>query len=151
MSTYHVEASLVIDALPEAIYHVLADYRVGHQAILPKPYFQELTIVQGGQGAGTELHVSLKAFGQTYHYHQMVSEPEPGRVLKETEVDTGQYTTFTLEPLTGGQPTRVTIASEFPAQPGLTGMLERLMQPPFVRRLYLQELRNLAAYLQRAT
>ncbi len=150
MSTYHVETSHVIDARPDAIYHVLADYRVGHPAILPKPYFEELTVVQGGQGASTELRVRMKVFGQTYHYHQMVSEPEPGRVLKEAEVDSEQYTTFTVESLGGGQQTRVTIASEFPVKLGLTGMLERLMQPAFVRRLYQQELRNLADYLQRS-
>jgi Polyketide cyclase / dehydrase and lipid transport len=150
MSTYHVEASSLIDARPEAIYAVLTDYQVGHQAILPRPYFQEVTIEQGGKGAGTELRIRMNIFGQTYHYHQIVSEPQPGRVLKETEVDTGQYTTFTLEPLGDGQQTRVTIASEFPAKPGLMGLMERLMQPPVTRRLYLQELRNLADYLRRS-
>lgn len=93
-----------------------------------------------------ELRVRVKVYGQTYQCHQMVSEPEPGPVLKETEVDTGQSTTFTLEPLDGEQQTRVTIASEFPVKP----LLERLMQPSIARRLYSQQLRNLAAYFQRS-
>ena len=147
MNTFHAEASYVIDARPEAIYNVLSDYRVGHQAILPRPVFQEMTVEQGGKGAGTVIRLRMQMYGQTFHYHHMISEPQPGRVLMETDLETGQYTTFTLEPLGNGQ-TRVTIASEFPIKPGLSGFIERLMQPSVVRRLYLQELRKLADYVR---
>jgi hypothetical protein len=143
----HVEESQVINANATALYSLIRDYQVGHPAILPKPYFSALTIEQGGQGAGTIVTGSLTAFGTSYPLHQLVSEPDPGHVLMETDIESGQYTTFTFEPLNGGSQTRVTIASEFPMTPGLIGLIEKLTKPLFVRRLYKQELGNLAQYI----
>lgn len=148
MNTIHAEASHVINARPEEIYAVISDYRVGHPAILPKPYFSELTIEQGGQGAGTVLRFHVTIWGQKLYYHQRVSEPEPGRVLVETDIETGQYSQFTLEPLNGGQQTRVTISSEAPASPGFKGVMERMTQPSIAGRLFKQELRNLEDYVR---
>jgi hypothetical protein len=59
MGLMRVQSSAVIPARPEAIYAVLADYREAHPAILPKPYFTELKVEEGGQGAGTVIHVSF--------------------------------------------------------------------------------------------
>jgi Polyketide cyclase / dehydrase and lipid transport len=116
MTWIHAEQSLVIDARPEAVYAVVSDYRVGHPAILPRE-FAPLVVEQGGQGSGTIVRGSVTVWGRTAPFHQQVTEPEPGRVLVETDIDTGQYTTFTFEPLAGGRRTRVTIASEFPRGP----------------------------------
>ena len=148
MNGIGVETSSIIDGRPEDIYAVIADYQVGHPAILPKPYFTELTVEAGGQGAGTLLRTSMTIFGQDFHYHQRVSEPEPGRVLLETDVDTGQWSSFTLEPLNGGSQTRVTITAEFPASPGFKGLMERLFNPIVTRRIFQQELQNLNEYMQ---
>lgn len=143
-----VDASDVIDARPEEIYAILSDYRVGHAAILPKPYFQEMIVEQGGQGAGTILRLRMKVFGQESSYHQIVTEPEPGRLLVETDMNTGQFSSFTLEPLNGGVQTRVTIHSEFPASRGIKGLMEKLMQPPITHYIFKKELRNLAEYVR---
>jgi hypothetical protein len=145
--TFHAEASALIDASPAAIHAIIADYRVGHPAILPKPYFTELTVEKGGFGAGTVIHVGMKVWGRSLHFHQSVSEPEPGRTLDETDMDTGQFTRFTFEPVNGRTQTRVTIASEFPVKAGIMGWLEKMTQPSVARRLYQQELRNLAEYV----
>jgi ribosome-associated toxin RatA of RatAB toxin-antitoxin module len=143
----HVEASHVINVRPDEVYAVISDYRVGHPAILPKPEFTELTVIKGGQGAGTELRVALEMYGQKFSYHQIVTEPEPGRTLVETDIETGQFSRFTFEPLNGGKQTKVTIFSEFPASNGIKGFMERLMQPSIVSRLYKKELRNLEQYM----
>ncbi len=148
MSEVYVEASDVIDARPEEIYAILTDYRVEHPAILPKPYFEELTVEQGGQGAGTVFHLRMKVLGRTFAYRQTVSEPQPGRVLVEATDDASVVTTFTLEPLDEGRQTRVTIATATKASPGLVGVMERLTTPPVTGRIYRQELRNLAEYLR---
>lgn len=148
MTTVHCEASLVIDATPATIYAVVTDYRVGHPAILPKPYFTDLIIEKGGRGAGSVLLTKLNVWGRKFTYHQEVTEPVPGRVIRETEIGTEQYTEFVLEPLDNGSRTRVTIRSEFPVGKGIVGFMDRLMQPSFVRRLYMQELNNLAAYVR---
>ncbi len=147
MSSIRVEYGQVIDADPEAIYNVLADYRVGHRAILP-PQFTGLTVEQGGYGAGTLVLTTLRVFGRDYTFHQAVTEPEPGRLLVETEVNTGQWSSFTLEPLNGGTQTRVTIKSEFPVQNALMAFLMGLGQKPMTIRMYKEELNNLAEYVR---
>ncbi len=148
MTTFKAEESLTIKARAEQLYAVVADYRVGHPAILPKPYFQELTVEQGGVGAGTIVRGRVKVMGRSFPLHHLVSEPEPGRVLQESDLDKpGEYTRFIFEPLDGGAQTRVTIATEFVPSPGLTGLLERLTKPGMARKMYQQELRNLAEYV----
>lgn len=148
MSEIRVEASDVINAKPEDVYAVISDYRIGHPAILPKPYFTGLVVEEGGQGAGSILRTSMSIFGQEFHYHQIVSEPEPGRILVETDVNTGQWSSFTLEPLNSGSQTRVTITAAFPASSGFKGLMERLFNPMITRRIFQQELRNLDEYVQ---
>ena len=130
---------------------MLTDYHVGHPAILPKPYFTGLKILEGGQGAGSVLQTDTSVYGVNCSYHQTVTEPEPGRVLREDNVDNRNIksaTTFTVEPQNGGDQSRVTIASDFDLAPGLAGVMERLMNPSVTRRLYLAELEQLDAYLQ---
>ncbi len=148
MNQLRVEQSAVIAAAPPKIYAVIRDYEMGHVAILPKPYFQEMIVEEGGQGAGTKTRIKMKIMGQEFNYRHEVSEPEPGRVLKETDRDTGLGTTFTFEPLAGGTQTHVTIATDTPVQAGLAGLIERLMTPLVLRRIYRQELQNLADYVR---
>jgi Polyketide cyclase / dehydrase and lipid transport len=148
MNWIHVEASGVVDARPDAIYAVISDYQVGHPAIVPKQYFTELVVEKGGQGAGTAIRGNVRVLGGNYPLHQLVSEPEPGRVLMETDIETGQYTTFTIEPLNGGSQSRVTIASEFPSPGGFAVFMTRLMLPPVTRKMYREELGQLAAYVK---
>lgn len=143
-----VEESLLIDAPPELLYAILSDYRVGHPAVLPMRYFTGLVVEKGGQGAGTVVRGGLKIFGKEYTFHQLVSEPQPGRVLLETDIETGQWTTFTFEPRNGGTHTFLTITSEFPRTPGIAGWLEPWIKPMIIRPIYQEELQQLAAYAQ---
>lgn len=147
MSTLTIEASRIIRADADMLYDVISDYEVGHQAILPRPVFQEMTILSGGRGAGTRIKLHVKMFGQSYYYDQIVEEPEPGRVLVERDINTGQWSSFILEPLGDGQ-TRVTIRSEMPISSGIKGFLERISQPSIVGKLYKQELENLDNYVR---
>jgi hypothetical protein len=148
MTNIHAEASAIIPASAEAIYRVLADYRHAHPHILPKPYFEEIVVEEGGQGAGTLFRLRMNVFGNRRDFREVVTEPVPGRVLVETDHATGQSSTFTLEPLADGRQTRVTIATDFPARPGLAGLLERWLNPPITRRIFREELNLLAQYLE---
>lgn len=149
MSLIHIEVSDVIDARPDEIYAVIVDYRVGHPAILPKPYFTELTVESGGHGEGTVANVKMQVMGVKQSYHLVITEPEPGRVMVERDDAAGVVTTFTIDPLNDGARARVTIASDMRLSPGLVGIMERLTIPPITRRIYLQELAQLADYVQR--
>lgn len=148
MNQIHVEVSEVIEARPDKVYAILADYRVSHPAILPRPYFTQLTVEEGGQGAGTIVRVGMEVMGKAFAYRQIISEPEPGRVLQEVDDAAGVFTTFTVDPLNGGGRSRVTIATDAAISPGLTGWLERVFNPPVMRRIYKQELQNLAEYVR---
>ena len=146
MSKIHTEATEIIEARPEVIYGIISDYRVGHPAILPRPPFGELIVEEGGKGAGTVMRFDMKVMGKIFNYHQRVSEPEPGRLLVESDLNTDLVTTFRFEPLDGGARTKVTITTDVSASPGFTGFMEKLFQPSIIRRIYKKELRQLADY-----
>lgn len=147
MTIIRAEATRTIAAAPEQVYAVFRDYEQAHPAILPKPYFDELTIEEGGQGAGTVVRVRMKAMGVENNYLMTVSEPEPGRRLVEADPEAGVETTFLVEPRDGGRTSQVTITIDTKASPGLSGLVERLILPPFSRRILHKELQLLANYL----
>lgn len=147
MKTIRAEVTEVLDAAPEAVYAVLADYRKAHPAILPRPYFEELVVEQGGQGAGTVFRMRMKVMGTVKNYHQVVSEPVPGQVLVETDPQQGVTTTFTVQPAAHGQKTRLTIVTEAPASSGVMGWMERRLTPIVLQRIYREELKLLAESL----
>ena len=148
MSKIRVQAEAVIDARPEDIYAVLADYRNGHPLVLPKQYFTKLAVESGGTGAGTVFNVRIRVYGVERRYHMLVSEPQPGRVLVETDTETGLVTTFTLTPVDGGQRTRVQIATAWDASPGFSGLMERLLTPATMRAIYQTQLAQLAEVMR---
>lgn len=148
MTTFRVEYTAIINARPEQIWAIFTDYRVAHKAILPKPYFVDMVVTKGGQGAGTMIDVYMQVMGVKRTYHMVVSEPEPGRVLCESDLAGTVTTYFTLDPLNHGTQTRVTILSENRASAGMMGMMERWMNPPITRKIYKEELDNLAAYVR---
>jgi hypothetical protein len=59
MQTVHTEVSAVIDAPPAEVYAIFADYRNAHPQVLPKPYFGDLVVEKGGNGAGTVYRTSV--------------------------------------------------------------------------------------------
>jgi hypothetical protein len=148
MATLHVEASQEINASPQTAYNILSDYRVGHKAILPRPYFKGMDVLEGGKGTGTRVNVYLSSFGKTRTMALVVSEPEPGHVLMEREVGTDLVTTFTVDPADDGAKSRVTIVTDFSARSGIVGMFERVLNPSLMRYVYNLELRKLNEYAQ---
>ncbi|GIV97271.1 MAG: hypothetical protein KatS3mg057_1928 [Herpetosiphonaceae bacterium] len=148
MSHIHVAVSALVAAPPTTVYTILADYNNHHPHILPKPYFSGIEVEQGGYGEGTLLRVHMQALGRKYVYHMRVTEPEPGRILAETDINTGLVTTFTVEP-GENQGAKVTIATTWEPERGIKGLLDRIGTPPMMRRIYAQELEYLKQYAQR--
>jgi hypothetical protein len=141
-----VSASAVIPAPPERIYGILADYHQGHPAIVPKKYFRKLEVESGGQGAGTKLRLEMRVLGSTYVSKHVVSEPEPGRVLVEANVDGSTKTTFTVESLSGKTTTLLVIETEFAVQKGFAGKIQRMLTQTMLRRIYTKELKLIRRY-----
>ncbi len=151
MGLVHAAESVVLDARPEDIYTILVDYRNEHARILPPQYFTHLTVEEGGAGAGTVFRTQVRVMGQTRDFHMAVSEPELGRVLRETDLDTGLATTFTLTPVDNGQRTRLEIRSEWQNKGGLSGWLDSLTTPSVMRRIYRSQFQQMAQYLKTRT
>ncbi len=148
MSRLHVASSARIPAPADAVYRLIADYRAAHPRILPARYFHDLRVESGGQGAGTVIRFRMRVGGQDRHYHMVVAEPEPGRVLVESEAEPTAArleTTFAVSPAGDGQSCDVTIATAMQTSAGMAGVVERWLAPLALRRIYQAELRQLAA------
>lgn len=142
--TYVVSRSARVDAPASRVYQLIADYRTGHPSILP-PAFSDLTVIQGGVGAGTEIRFNLRVLGRRVPFRATVSEPEPGRVLVERNHEPeASVTTFVVDPLNGGMAADVTISTELEARPGPLGALRRWLTRRLLEPLYVDELRRLA-------
>ena len=144
MTTHQFSESALIEAPAQKLYAIIADYHHGHPQILPKPPFVSLEVEQGGIGEGTVIRVEMRALGQLQTFRAVVTEPEPGRVLVETN-DNGYVTTFTVEPRAEGQHAYVTIATETAKRAGVLGTLERWFVTRLLRPVYVKELEQLAA------
>src|SRR5512136_1839193 len=146
MKTRQVSAAAVINAPARQVYAILADYHDGHPRILPKQYFSSLEVERGGVGAGTVIRFQMRAPSMTRTFLADITEPEPGRVLVEsnrTETDPAaqSVTTFTVDPINGGQQAQVTISTAL----SVSNWLEGLFTTMFLRRVYAQELKQIAA------
>ena len=151
MGQITVKAAAVLDARPEDVYATIADYQHGHPDILPKENLYDLQVEQGGYGAGTMIRFKMKVLGVEQSFYQRVSEPEPGRVLVEQDVDSVQnvMTTFTVTPVEHEQKSHVEISTMMNTSPGFKGFMERIIVPIINPQLYRKELRLLEAVAQK--
>jgi len=139
-----ISAAATIPARRERVYSLIANYKDGHPRILPKQ-FSGLVVEQGGVGAGTVIRFQMSVFGRKQTFRAAITEPDPGRVLVETDLDTnGAVTTFTVDPGDAPADSRVTISTELPVRSGFLGRIERQMSSFLLRPLYVKELQNLA-------
>ena len=140
MGTQTATATRIINAPAKTIYNIIADYRNGHPHILPKEYFLSMDVEEGGFGAGTIVNFEMRLLGQTKSFRSIITEPEPGRLLVETDVKTSIPTSFHIEPAAGGHQTRLTIATELKGQTVVEGFIAKLL----LQKVYHQELELVA-------
>jgi len=151
MGHIKVKADAVLNARPEDVYATIADYRKGHPSILPTENLYDLQVEEGGYGAGTIIRFKSRVLGIEQSFYQRVSEPEPGKVLVEQDIDTKQNlaTTFTVIPVEEGQKSQVEISTTMNASPGIRGFVERVVVSIFNPRIYRKELKLLEAVAQK--
>jgi Polyketide cyclase / dehydrase and lipid transport len=97
MTDLHVAAERRVGAPAEQVYRLIADVRAHHPQFLPSA-FSDFQVEQGGIGAGTVHRFKLTAGGRTRAYRMQVEEPQPGRVLTESDQLSSAVTTFTVIP-----------------------------------------------------
>jgi hypothetical protein len=145
MPRIHVTAEKAIGARPAAVYEVLADYATHHPRIMPPDHFSGLEVEAGGVGDGTVFHITARVAGKSQRLRMRVSEPEPGRILCETNLDTGVVTEFRVSG-NGSATTLVRMSSEWEAA-GVKGWIDRLLAPRVMRRLFAEQLDQLETYV----
>jgi len=143
MARIVVVAEGTVDAPADTVYRYVADMREHHPHILP-PAFSDFRVESGGFGAGTVTRFTVAAGGRTREYQMKVAEPEPGRVLTESDTGSSLVTTTTVRPRGSGSV--VQISTSWDGAGGIGGLFERMFAPRVMRSIYADELRRLDAY-----
>ena len=149
MAAKEIQVSRIIQAAPQKVYAILADYHNGHPLIMPKPYFVALEVEEGGYGAGTVIQFQMKLMGRLQTFRAEITEPDPGRVLVETDLDTGTTTTFTVEEHAQAQASRVTIRTVTQVRDGLFGTVQGWLTMRLLQPIYRKELDQLASVAEK--
>jgi Polyketide cyclase / dehydrase and lipid transport len=147
MSSFTIGAEARVHAPAQRVYDMIADYRNGHPRIIPPKYFTSLDVEEGGVGDGTVIRFTMRVLGSERTARARVTEPQPGRVLVETELTTGLVTTFTVAPV-GTSAADVKIETKMPQGPGIRGTVERWVAKAMLPRIYRDELALLASQVE---
>jgi carbon monoxide dehydrogenase subunit G len=137
-----VSAEGTVHAPADTVCQYLADMRGHHPRFLP-PAFSDFQVESGGTGAGTVTRFKLTAGGRTREYRMKVAEPEPGRVLTESDMGSSAVTTFTVSAQGGASLVRISTAWD--GAGGIGGLLERMFALSVLRASYADELERLDA------
>src|ERR1051326_4916781 len=143
MAKIVVSAERTVEAPADAVYRYVADMREHHPHYLP-PAFSDFQGESGGTGAGTITRFKVTAGGRTREYRMRVDEPEPGRVLTESDTGSSLVTTTTVSPQDGAA--RVQISTSWNGAGGIGGFFEKMFAPRAMRAICTDELERLAAY-----
>jgi hypothetical protein len=125
------------------VYRYIADMRDHHPRFLP-PAFSDFQVESGGVGAGTVTRFKMTAGGRTREYRMQVAEPDPGKVLTESDLGSSAVTTFTVVPQ--GSASLVRISTAWDGAGGIGGLFERMFAPRVLKSIYADELKRLDAY-----
>lgn len=140
MKTQIASATKTINAPTEEIYKIIADYRTLHPMILPKGYFLSLDVEEGGFGEGTIINFKMRILGQTQSFRSLITEPEPGRRLVETDIRSETPTSFLVFPAGNDRRSRVIISTELEGR----NIVESLIAKKLLQKVYREELDNIA-------
>ena len=143
MGKLNIAEERAVGAPADVVYGLVADMREHHPKFLP-PAMSDFRVIEGGVGAGTVFSFKLSAGGRTRTSTMRVDEPEPGRVLTESDTESSLVTTWTFTPQ--GETCRVRIATTWDGSGGIGGLFERLFAPRLLSRLYVDELERLDQY-----
>src|SRR5579862_4766448 len=132
MGTIHVAAERRIGAPAGAVYEYIRDMCEHHPRFLP-PEFTDFEVLEGGVGAGTVTRFKLNAGRRVREYRMQVSEPQPGRVLEESDSGSSLVTRFTVAP--DGDGARVHIETTWQGAGGIGGFFERTFAPGVMKRI----------------
>src|SRR3954454_5938716 len=111
-----------VGAPPDVVWTLITDFNEHHPKFLP-PAFSDFKVEEGGVGAGTVFSFTLKAGGRTRPGRMRVEEPEPGRGMPESALDTSVVTRWTVTP--AGTDSRLRLETTWQGAGGIGGFFER--------------------------
>ena len=132
-----------MDAPADTVYCYHADMREHHPRFLP-PAFSDFRVESGGIGAGTDMRFKMTAGGRTREYRMKVAEPERGRVLTESDMESSAVTTFTVSPR--GSASLVRISTAWDGAGGIRRPFRADVRAESLHAIYADELKRLDAY-----
>ena len=103
-----------------------------------------MQVEKGGTGAGTVVSFQMSILGKVQSFRATIDEPEPGRLLRETDEATGAVTTFLVASVPGNV-CDVTITTETNVYNGILGTVQGWLTARLLLPIYRKELANLAA------
>jgi hypothetical protein len=148
VSELRAVAERAIGAPADHVYRLIADFDRHHPRFLP-PAFTGFRVEEGGVGAGTVHSFRMTAGGRVRNFRMRVEEPDPGRVLTESDQGSSMVTTWVVTP--NGPGCRVRVETRWQGAGGVGGLFERLFAPRVLRRLYAEELERLDRYARTAS
>ena len=143
MGTIEVSADRMVEAPADVVYGYVAGLR-DHRPHYLASAISDYTVETGGVGAGTIVRYRLTAGGRSREYELHVAEPEPGKVLSQSDARSSLVTRYTVIP--HDAVSRVRITTTWEGSGGVGGVFERLFAPKVLRRVHAQELERLDAY-----
>ncbi|TDU03585.1 polyketide cyclase/dehydrase/lipid transport protein [Streptomyces sp. 846.5] len=143
MGQVYAVTERVLDASPERVFDVLADYQSSRGAILPAQ-FSEYEVREGGKGAGTVVHWKLQATEKRVRDCLFtVTEPTPGQLV-ETDANSTMVVTWTVTPAGEGK-AKVVVETTWAGASGVGGFFERTFAPKGLNRINNEVLDRLAS------
>lgn len=139
MGTVNVQTSATIGASAEATYALIAE-SAQRPAFLPEA-MSGFETLEGGTGAGTVHRWVLKTPRGDREYVMAVTEPEPGRVLVESDQKSSLVTTWTVTPT--GESCTVDITTTWQGAGGIGGFFEKTFAPKALSKIYRDQLARL--------
>ncbi|WP_042401848.1 SRPBCC family protein [Streptacidiphilus carbonis] len=143
MGQVYAVTERVLDASPERVFDVLADYESSRGALLPAQY-SEYEVREGGKGAGTVVHWKLQATEKRVRDCLFtVTEPSPGQLV-ETDANSTMVVTWTVTPAGEGK-AKVVVETTWSGASGIGGFFERTFAPKGLNRINNEVLERLAS------
>ncbi|HEY1538525.1 MAG TPA: SRPBCC family protein [Solirubrobacteraceae bacterium] len=142
MGIINVVQDGAVGAPADLTYRLIADDS-HHVKFLPDA-ITDFEVVEGGVGAGTLHRFKVNAGNRVREYLMRVDEPQPGKVITETDENSSLVTTFTVSP--AGDTCSVRIQTQWNGASGIGGFFERTFAPKVMRKIYADELARLDTY-----
>jgi len=146
MGQVSASSTILIDATPETVLDVIADYRDARPRIL-SPQYSDYRVIEGGQGRGTVAAWRLQATKSRSRNIQ-ASVDVAGHTVIEKDANSTMVTNWTVAP--AGPGSSVTVKTTWTGADGIKGFFEKTFAPIGLGKIQSEVLDNLKKQVENA-